>query len=80
MTPADGADLPTYAKALWAFVPEDVAGGVGTVRITPVGAGDGESVDVLALPGLQPLPPCQVRRVWATGTSAGVHVFALVEG
>lgn len=80
VTPADAADLAVYAKALWVFVPEDVAGGVGTVRVTPVGAGDGESVDVRALPGLQPLPPCQVRRVWATGTSAGVRVYALVEG
>ncbi|MDI4665260.1 hypothetical protein K9U40_13100 [Xanthobacter autotrophicus] len=79
ITPADGADLATYAKALWVFVPEDVAGGVATIRITPVAGGDADTVDVLALPGLQPLPPCQVRRVWATGTSAGLAVYALCD-
>ena len=79
VTPSDSEDLETYAKALWVFVPLDVAGGVGTVRITPVGAGDGESVDILALPGLQPLPPCQARRVWQTGTSLGLAIYALLD-
>ncbi|MCG5235968.1 spike base protein, RCAP_Rcc01079 family [Xanthobacter oligotrophicus] len=79
ITPADGADLATYAKALWVYVPEDVAGGVATIRITPVAGGDADTVDVLALPGLQPLPPCQVRRVWATGTSAGLAIYALTD-
>ncbi|ABS68403.1 spike base protein, RCAP_Rcc01079 family [Xanthobacter versatilis] len=79
ITPADGADLATYAKALWVYVPEDVAGGVATIRITPVAGGDAETVDVLALPGLQPLPPCQVRRVWATGTSTGLAIYALAD-
>ncbi|MFG1350280.1 hypothetical protein [Xanthobacter autotrophicus] len=79
ITPADGADLATYAKALWVFVPEDVAEGVATIRITPVAGGDADTVDVLALPGLQPLPPCQVRRVWATGTTAGLSIYALTD-
>lgn len=79
VTPSDAADLDPYAKALWVFVPEDVAGGVATVRITAVGGSDEETVDVRALPGLQPLPPCQVRRVWATGTSAGLSLYALVD-
>lgn len=77
VTPSDSDDLDPYAKALWVFVPDDVAGGVGTVRVTPVAGGDAATVDVRALPGLQPLPPCQVRRVWATGTSAGLDVYAL---
>lgn len=77
VTPSDAEDLAPYAKALWVFVPETVADGVGVVRITSVGAPDGETVQVRALPGLQPLPPCQVRRVWAAGTSAGVIVYAL---
>lgn len=77
VTPSDTADLNPYAKAVWIFVPEDVSSGVATVRITVVDATDAETVDIRALPGLQPLPPCQVRRVWATGTSAGLGIYAL---
>ena len=77
LTPSDATDLDPYAKALWVFVPEDVAGGVATIRITPVAGGDADTVDLKALPGLQPLPPCQVRRVWATGTSTGLSIYAL---
>jgi len=75
---SDTLDLDPYAKSLWLYVPADVAGGVASVRLTPVGAlSDLEAVTVLAQPGLQPLPPVQVRRVWATGTSAGVVLYAL---
>ena len=77
LAPSDTADLDPYAKAVWVYVPEDVSGGVATVRVTPVGAGDAQTVDIRALPGLQPLPPVQVRRVWATGTSAGISLYAL---
>lgn len=79
VTPSDSDELPVYAKALWVFVPEEVSGGVATVRLTPVGADDATRIDVRALPGLQPLPPCQVRRVWATGTSAGIDIYALID-
>lgn len=79
LTPSDTADLDAYAKALWVFVPEDVAGGVATIRVTPVAGDDAETVDLRALPGLQPLPPCQVRRVWATGTSTGLSIYALCD-
>lgn len=79
VTPSDSADLEIYAKALWVFVPEDVDGGSATVRITPVGAADEESVDILIPPGLQPLPPCQVRKVWAAGTTEGIQVYALCD-
>jgi hypothetical protein len=79
VTPSDSEELPAYAKALWVFVPEETSGGVGTIRITPVGADDATRIDVRALPGLQPLPPCQVRRVWATGTSAGIDIYALFD-
>ncbi|MEW6257106.1 MAG: hypothetical protein AB1592_14225 [Pseudomonadota bacterium] len=73
--PSDTADLSVYAKALWVHVPASLA--EASVRVTCLGAADGESVDLLAAPGLQPLPPAQVRRVWATGTSAGVAIYAL---
>ncbi|MEP9352034.1 hypothetical protein ABLE93_00395 [Xanthobacter sp. KR7-65] len=79
VTPSDTLDLDPYAKALWVFVPEDVAGGYATIRITTAGTPDEASVDVRALPGLQPLPPCQVRRVWASGTSAGLSIYALAD-
>lgn len=79
VTPSDTVELDPYAKALWAFVPEDVSGGVATVRLLCVGAADSETVDVKALPGLQPLPPVQVRRIAATGTTTGVLVYALVD-
>ncbi len=73
--PSDTVDLDPYAKALWVFVPTGMANAV--VRLTPVGAADDSFIDVQALPGLQPLPPCQARRVWLTGTTAGLAVYAL---
>ncbi len=78
LTPSDTEDLSPYAKSLWVYVPVSVAGGEASVRITCVGAAsDATTVDVLAQPGLQPLPPAQVRRVWATGTTAGIALYAL---
>lgn len=75
VVPSDVDDLSPYALSLWAYVPD---GAAATVRVTPVGAGaDDAAVPVTLGPGLQPLPPCQVRRVWATGTSAGVIIYAL---
>ena len=79
LVPSDVADLDPYAKALWVHVPAAVAGGGPTVRVTAVGAADGESVDLYAPPGLMPLPPFQARKVWATGTTAGVRVYALTD-
>lgn len=80
VTPSDTQDLDPYAKALWVYVSPDVAGGVASVRVTPVAAPDGEAVTLSATPGLQPLPPCQVRRVWATGTTAaGLSIYALAD-
>lgn len=75
VAPSDAADLDPYAKALWVFVPSGIANAV--VRLTPVGAAEDSFVDVRVPPGLQPLPPCQVRRVWLSGTTAGLAVYAL---
>jgi len=78
VTPSDSEDLSVYAKALWVSVPADIA--AATVRVTPLGAADGTHVDLSHItPGLQPLPPVQVRRVWASGTTAGIAVYALAE-
>lgn len=80
VTPSDTTDLDPYAKALWVFVSPDISGGLAAIRLTCTGAVDGETVTLSATPGLQPLPPCQVRRVWATGTSAaGLTVYALAD-
>lgn len=78
LTPSDTLDLTVYAKSLWAYVPATLT--EATVRLTPTGAAaDGETVDVLMAAGLQPLPPLQVRRVWATGTTAGIAIYALCD-
>ncbi|GLK72609.1 hypothetical protein KHC23_07800 [Ancylobacter dichloromethanicus] len=76
ITPAD-AELATYCKQLWCFCPPDVAGGVGTVRLVATGNADNEPEDVMVTPGLQPLPPVQVRRVMATGTTAGLTIYGI---
>jgi len=76
VTPSNTEDLDPYAKALWVSVPGEAT---AIVRVTPVGAADGTSVDIHVPPGLQPLPPCQVRRVWASGTTAGIAVYALAD-
>ncbi|MFG1464232.1 hypothetical protein V5F77_15180 [Xanthobacter sp. DSM 24535] len=80
LAPSDTADLDPYAKSLWLYVPPDVAGGLATVRVTAVGAAsDADTVELRALSGLQPLPPVQIRRVWSTGTTAGVVVYGLAD-
>lgn len=78
VVPNDGADLAVYAVSLWAYVPDSVAGGVGTVTVTPVDATDDANTITFSMPpGLVPLPPLQVRRVWATGTSVGITLYTL---
>lgn len=77
VTPSDSEDLARYAKALRIYVPASVAGGIGSVRVTPLkAAADSDTVTLKALPGIS-IEPLAVRRVWATGTSAGVEIHAL---
>jgi hypothetical protein len=77
VTPSDSEDLARYAKALRIYVPTSVAGGVGSVRVTPLkAANDADTVTLKVPPGIA-IEPLAVRRVWATGTSAGVEVHAL---
>ena len=67
--PDDGADLPVYAKALYLGV-------AGSVRVLTVDAADGEAVVFANHPA--GYLPVQVRRVLATGTSAG-QIVALFD-
>jgi hypothetical protein len=76
VTPSDGAALATYAKALRVYVPSSIAGGVATVRVTPVqAANDSDTVTLSFVPGVS-IEPMSVRQVWATGTTAGVEIHA----
>lgn len=76
ITPAD-VELTRYVKAAWAFCPDSVS--VGTVQLVGVGNADDAPCPVKLLPGLQPLPPVQLRRVLATGTTAGVEVYGILD-
>ncbi|MEQ7154818.1 spike base protein, RCAP_Rcc01079 family [Brevundimonas aurifodinae] len=69
VTPADGADLPSLAKALF-------IGAAGDLRIVPVASLDGEAVTLKNHPiGYVAV---QTRRVMATGTTAA-HIVALFD-
>jgi len=75
VTPSDSNDIDPYPKALRIYVPADVEGGVGSVKVTPKRAADGAPVTLKFLPGVYQLP-LSVRRVWAAGTTAGVEIHA----
>lgn len=62
VTPSDTQDLTNYAKAL-------LIGGAGTLKVIPVGNADDAPITVDVTAG-QVFSFCQVRRVFATGTSA----------
>lgn len=59
VTPADGSDLATSARALW-------VGGAGDIKVTTVG---GSTVTIVGVTAGSILP-VRVARVWATGTTA----------
>lgn len=69
VTPSDGADLPTFAKALYVGV-------AGDLKITPVASADGEGITLENHP--VGYVAVQARRVFATGTTAG-HIVALFD-
>jgi hypothetical protein len=76
VTPSDASALSSYAKALRVYVPASVAGGVATVRVTPIqAANDTDTVTLSFVPGVS-IEPMAVRQVWATGTTAGVEIHA----
>ncbi|MCA0399822.1 MAG: hypothetical protein LCH38_03300 [Proteobacteria bacterium] len=74
VTPADGANLAAYAKALRIFVPAATAS--ATLRVTPLHAADDANTVTLSFPSGVHYEPLCVRRVWATGTSAGIEIHA----
>ena len=69
LTPNDGADLGRVAKALFIGAP-------GDLKITPAGASDGEAVTLKDHPA--GYVPVQVRRLHASGTTAG-HIVGLFD-
>jgi hypothetical protein len=76
VTPSDSQDLAVYAKALRIYVPTSVAGGVATVKVTPLqAANDADTVTLRVPPGIS-VEPLAVRQVWSTGTSAGIDIHA----
>jgi hypothetical protein len=76
VTPSDGDQLPSYAKALRVFVPLSISGGVATLVVTPLlAANDSDKVTLSFPPGVG-IEPLAVRQVWATGTTPGVEIHA----
>lgn len=74
VVPADGADLPAYARALRVFVPFSLA--EATLRVTPVLAADDAATVTLKFGTGLSYEPLSVRRVWATGTTPGLDIHA----
>jgi hypothetical protein len=78
VTPSDSEDIEPYPKALRIYVPASVEDGVGSVKVTPKRAADAAPVTLKFPPGVYQLP-LGVRRVWETGTSAGIEIHAFAE-
>ena len=76
VTPSDSTDLTLYAKALRISVPDATSN--PTIRVTPVEAVSDSDTVTLPLPAGVTIEPLSVRRVWATGTSAGLTIHAYV--
>jgi hypothetical protein len=71
---SDTTDLAEHAKSLRVFVPDAVTGGVGTVKLTPIGRDAGEDDITLTFPPGLWTEPVTARRVWATGTSSDIEI------
>lgn len=64
ITPSDSTDLTSYASGI-------VVTAAGNVRLLPGGNDDADTITITAAPAGY-VPPYQVRRVFATGTTASV--------
>jgi hypothetical protein len=72
ITPADGANLALYCKALRIYVPGTIS--EASVKLTPAGAkDDADTVTLKYVPGVT-YEPLSVRKVFATGTTAGIEI------
>lgn len=77
VTPNDAQNLPAYAKALRVYVPASIA--EASLNITPLNAADDSSDAVtLKFPSGVWVEPQGARRVWATGTTAGIEIHAYI--
>lgn len=75
VTPNDGADLAPYPKGLRLYVPATLT--EASLVVTPKGAAsDADKVTLRYPPGVA-WEPLSVRRIWATGTSAGIDIHAI---
>lgn len=75
ITPADGAELAVYARALRVYNP---GGGTGALVVVPIGHADGEAVTLKFAAGVT-IEPTQVRRVLATGSDATLIVHGYID-
>ncbi len=71
LSPSDAAELGSYPKALRIYVPLSL--GEAAVRVTPVLASDDGPVTLTFLAGVF-TEPLAIRKLWSTGTTAGVVV------
>lgn len=76
ITPSDTADLAIYARALRIWVPSALTS--ATLRLTPIHADDGETVDLIVPPGLT-YEPTGARRILATGTTSGIVIHGFID-
>ena len=60
VTPSDTVDVPTYYKAVY-------VGSFGDIKVLPVNNSDSVPITLANFTGFL---PCQVRRIYATGTTA----------
>lgn len=74
VTPNDATDLPRYAR-LRVFVPTTLAS--AEIRILPVDAADGAPLTLPLPPGQVSVLEFLVRRVLATGTTAGLVIHRI---
>ena len=76
VTPSDTLDLATYARAVRVYVPATLT--EASVRVTPLLASDDAATATLKFSPGAWIEPIAIRRVWATGTTAGVEIHAVV--
>lgn len=77
VTLSDSQQLTRYAKMLRVYVPSSIS--EATVKITPLAAvDDSEAVTITFATGLT-YELIATRKVWLTGTTAGLIIHALTE-